>query len=125
LFRPDLRVGTVDWWDAHPTVRSEVLADGTDIHANKAETSMVLAIDPSLVQHDRIADADDPDRTQQLVFRYTAPSLSRNGVTGRPSEATAELGDKLLRLTAEAVAQCVERGRNEEPPLGPAPVPHL
>ena len=29
--------------------------------------------------------SDDEDRTEGLVFRYTATSLSRNGVTGRPS----------------------------------------
>jgi creatinine amidohydrolase len=125
LFRPDLRVGTVDWWVADPDVASEVLADGADIHANRAETSMVLAIDPSLVRADRMRDADDPDRTSDLVFRYTAPALSTNGVTGRPSQASAVLGDRLLTLTAEALADRVRRGREEEPPLGQALPPRL
>ena len=58
-----------------------------------------------------------------MVFRYTAPALSTNGVTGRPSEATAELGHRLLDLIATEVAARVERGRFEEPPLGVAPVP--
>ncbi|MGY1618197.1 creatininase family protein [Geodermatophilus sp. SYSU D00691] len=125
LFRPDLRTGVVDWWSITPAVLAEVTADGADIHANRAETSMVLAIDPSLVHLDRAVDADDEDRTGDLVFRYTAPSLSRNGVTGRPSEATPELGRRLLDEVAAALARLVERGRTEEPPLGPAAPPSL
>jgi creatinine amidohydrolase len=65
--------------------------------------------------------ADDADRTGDLVFRYTAPALSTNGVTGRPSEATAELGHKLVDLTVAALAARVECGRREEPPLGLSP----
>ena len=101
-------------------------ADGDDVHANRAETSMMLAIAPHLVHPDRMVDADDPDRTEGLVFRYTAPALSTNGVTGRPSEATPELGQQLLGRTVAALADLVERARVEEPPLGvgPAPRPH-
>jgi creatinine amidohydrolase len=125
LFRPDLRVGWVDWWAADAEVLAEVSADGDDIHANRAETSMVMALAPDLVHLDRCAEGDDPDRTGELVFRYTAPALSSNGVTGRPSEATAELGHALLARVAESIAARVRRGRTEEPPLGLAPVPHL
>ncbi|WP_206518081.1 creatininase family protein [Rhodococcus sp. X156] len=123
LFRPDLRVGFLDWWDADPTVRAELTSDGEDIHANRGETAMVMAVAPHLVHLDRCADGDDPDRTADLVFRYTAPALSTNGVTGRPSEATAQLGHSLLDRVADAIADRVTRGRTEEPPLGPAPTP--
>ena len=123
LHHPELRVGAIDWWACDPDVHAMTTADGEDIHANRAETSLVLAIAPDLVRAEAIADADDEDRTAGLVFRYTAPALSTNGVTGRPSEATAELGQELLGLIATAVAGRVERGRTEEPPLGVAPVP--
>ena len=59
-----------------------------------------------------------PTAPTSLVFRYTAPVLSTNGVTGRPSEATPELGAKLFDLTVDALVDRVERGRVEEPPLG-------
>lgn len=121
LFRPDLRVNWVDWWTLDETLRAEMSLDGDDLHANRAETSVVLAVAPDLVHLERMATADDPDRTGDLVFRYTAPALSTNGVTGRPSEATAELGHKLLELAASALADRVARGRTEEPPLGRAP----
>jgi creatinine amidohydrolase len=125
LFRPDLRVGVVDWWTLDPDVGREAVVDGDDIHANRAETSVMLAIAPHLVRLDRVAMADDPDRTAGLVFRYTAPALSVNGVTGRPSEATAELGRRLVDLTIAALARRVEAGRVEDPPLGVAPRPSV
>jgi creatinine amidohydrolase len=125
LFRPDLRVGFVNWWSADPEVARETVVEGDDVHAHRAETSLMLAIAPDLVHLDRLATSDDPDRTADLVFRYTAPALSTNGVTGRPSEATPELGQRLLDLTVAAISACVERGRTEKPPLGPAPIPAL
>jgi creatinine amidohydrolase len=121
LARPDLRCAYVSWFTLDPTVAAECVADGDDVHANRAETAMMLALAPELVHTDRVADADDPDRTTGLVFRYTAPALSRNGVTGRPSEATAELGHELVDLSVAALADLVARARVEEPPLGVAP----
>jgi creatinine amidohydrolase len=121
LHRPDLRVAVVHWWSLDPVVSSEMTADGEDVHANRAETSMMMAVAPDLVHGDRLAEADDPDRSTGLVFRYTAPALSTNGVTGRPSEATPELGAVLFERTVTALADLVERARTEEPPLGAAP----
>lgn len=125
LFRPDLRVGVTDWWSADPEVARETVLEGDDVHAHRAETSLMLAIAPELVHLDRLASSDDPDRTADLVFRYTAPALSTNGVTGRPSEATLELGERLFELTVAAISTRVERGRVEKPPLGQAPIPAL
>jgi creatinine amidohydrolase len=126
IFRPDLRVGVVDWYSATPELLGEMTADGDDIHANRAETAIMLALAPDQVRGELLADADDPDRTADLVFRYTASSLSTNGVTGRPSEASVELGRRLVEMAVAAVADRVERGRHEEPPLVahvPSPVP--
>jgi creatinine amidohydrolase len=123
LFRPELRVNFVNWWTLDPTVAEESVIDGDDLHANRSETSVMLAVAPELVHADRLESADDPDRTADLVFRYTVPSLSTNGVTGRPSEATPELGAKLVGLTVDALVDLVERGRVEEPPLGVADLP--
>jgi creatinine amidohydrolase len=117
LHRPDLRAGVVGWWSADAEVMEEIVADGDDIHANRAETSLMMAIAPTLVHRDRMLGADDPDRTPGLVFRYSAPSLSTNGVTGRPSEATRELGAWMLERTVAALCALVDRGRVEEPPL--------
>ena len=124
LERPDLRAGVVGWWAADAEVAAETALDGEDIHANRTETSLMLAVAPDLVQMDRLASSDDPDRTGGLVFRYTAASLSTNGVTGRPSEASRQLGQRLFERTVAAISAMVERGRVEEPPLtGHAPAP--
>lgn len=125
LFRPDLQVGVCDWWSCDAVVAEEVVLEGGDVHAHRAETSLMLAIAPELVHLDRLATSDDEDRTGDLVFRYTAPALSTNGVTGRPSEATVALGESILERTLRALCDRVERGRNEKPPLGPAPFPPL
>ncbi len=115
--RPDLQSNYVDWYSADPEGLAEITSDGADIHANRGETSVMLAISPDLVDTGRMLSADDPDRTEDLVFRYTATSLSTNGVTGRPSEATPELGHRLIGLAVAAIADRVERGRKETPPL--------
>lgn len=117
LGHPELRFGHIDWWAADPKVAAEVSADGQDVHANRAETSVMLVLAPDLVRIDRLATADDADRTEGLVFRYTAECLSENGVTGRPSEASAGLGRRLVERTVAALSDRVERGRREEPPL--------
>jgi creatinine amidohydrolase len=125
LFRPDLRVAAVDWWSLDCEVAQETTADGDDVHAGRAETAIMLAIAPHLVDLDKVRAADDADRTPNLVFRYTAPALSTNGVTGRPSEATPELGFRLLDRTVRALAELIRRGRIENPPLGLAPFPNV
>lgn len=125
LHRPDLQIGAVDWWSIDPVVAKAMTSDGDDIHANQGETSVMLALAPDLVHLDRLVTADDPDRTADLVFRYTATCLSRNGVTGQPSRATAGLGEELLGRAIAAISVLVERGRNEEPPLGRATPPTL
>lgn len=125
LFRPDLQAGVIDWWSITPDLAAEMTVDGDDVHAHRAETSVMMAIAPSLVHLDRLASSDDIDRTDGLVFRYTAAALSTNGVTGRPSEATASLGQRLFDVAVAAIAVRIERGRVEKPPLGAAPFPSL
>jgi creatinine amidohydrolase len=115
--RPDLRFGSLNWWNLTPALSAETLADGEDVHANRAETALMLALAPERVRMEQLATADDPDRTEGLVFRYTAPWLSANGVTGCPSLATAEMGRSLLDQIVSVMSDRVERGRVEEPPL--------
>ena len=115
--RPDLQSNWVDWWQASDAVRTAVSADGEDIHANRAETSIMLHIAPDAVDVEAMLHADDVDRTTGLTFRYTAKALSRNGVTGRPSEATAELGQTLFDAVVDVIAAKARAGQTEQPPL--------
>ncbi len=115
------RVGSVDWWRVTPEVQAAVEADAADWHANRAETSLMLALAPELVDVDAAAGADDPDRSTGLVLRYTVEELTAAGVTGRPSEATTALGAALLGDVVAALVALVRRAREEEPPLPPLP----
>jgi creatinine amidohydrolase len=114
---PDLRFGVMNWWSLTPAIEAMTLADGMDVHANRAETSLMMAVAPDLVRTDQLGAGDDPDRTDGLVFRYTAPQLSANGVTGTPSQANPDLGYQLLEMVVTTMSDAVERGRIEEPPL--------
>jgi len=120
LERPDLRTAVRDWAALDADVATELRADAEDWHANRGETAVMMAIAPDLVRWELAVAADDPDRTGSLVFRYTAARLSRNGVTGRPSEATPDLGRRLAEGAADALARLVERASVEEPPLDAA-----
>jgi creatinine amidohydrolase len=125
LLRPDLQVGVLHWWEASPEVYAATVQDAADLHANRAETALMMAIAPDQVRLDQLKAGDDKDRTEGLVFQYHASALSKNGVTGRPSEATPELGQELLGAIVAEIANRVKRGRTEEPPLGRASPPRF
>jgi creatinine amidohydrolase len=110
----DLRVGWINWYDLTPELSATVASDADDWHANAAETSLMLHLRPELVARDEIR--DDPDRTGGLVFSYTVAETSRDGLTGSPSEGTAEQGARLLASAAAALADRLEHARHETPP---------
>ncbi|HMI95530.1 MAG TPA: creatininase family protein [Micropepsaceae bacterium] len=98
-------------------VREAHFADGDDWHANDAETSLMLAVAPELVRQDLIEDADDPDRTEGLVFSHPVNRTSANGVTGCPSRASAEKGRLWFEWMVEDLSTLIRRGLEETPPL--------
>lgn len=100
-----------------PRVRTEFFADAEDWHANAAETSLMLATAPDMVRADKIASADDADRTGPLVFTHPVNRTSQNGVTGFPSRATRGQGEILFRMMVEDLTALVLRGAQEQPPL--------
>jgi creatinine amidohydrolase len=98
-------------------VRQFHFADGDDWHANDAETSLMLAVAPQMVRSDRIAEADDPDRTGGLVFSHPVNRTSLNGVTGSPSRAEAEKGRQWFAWMVEDLSALVRTGLTEKAPL--------
>ncbi len=113
----DMMIAAVDTATMSERVRRAHVADADDWHANEAETSLMMAIAPGLVRRDRLADADDPDRTGCCVFAHPVNRTSTNGVTGTPSKATAAAGETLYRLMVEDLTAIVRRGIAETPPL--------
>lgn len=100
-----------------PRVRAEFFADADDWHANAAETSLMLAGAPEMVRVDKIATADDPDRTSGLVFTHPVNRTSANGVTGYPSRASRAQGIQLFAMLVADLTDLVRRGAQETPPL--------
>ncbi|CAN5385756.1 creatininase family protein [soil metagenome] len=120
-FRRDVdggQIGVMQWWDLTASIAERATADAVDWHANAAETSIMLTLRPELVDLDRLAEADDPDRTEGVVFRYPVHQVSTNGVTGYPSRASKELGAELWRDISSAGRDLVGRAHDERPPLG-------
>jgi creatinine amidohydrolase len=113
----DLMVALINTPTMSPRVREVHFSDGEDFHANDAETSLMLAVAPGLVRRDLCEAADDPDRTEGLVFSHPVNRTSTNGVTGRPSLATEEKGRSLFDWMVEDLSSLVVRGLLETPPL--------
>jgi len=113
----DALVRNINIADISPRVRAEFHADAEDWHANAAETSLMLAVAPEIVRNEKISTADDPDRTAGLVFTHPVNRTSANGVTGHPSRATREHGEKLFRFMVEDLTVLVRTALTEKPPL--------
>ena len=112
-----LMVAVINTATLSPRVSQAFCADAVDWHANAAETSLMLANAPELVRPDAIARADDPDRTGGLVFAHPVNHTSQNGVTGRPSQASASAGQELFAWIVADLAALIRRGLTEKPPL--------
>lgn len=114
----EMMVAVFDSAKLSTRVRDVHFADGDDWHANDAETSLMLATAPELVRKEAVSEADDPDRTEGLVFAHPVNRTSMNGVTGTPSQATAEKGRRLFEWMVEDLGDLILRGLQEMPPLG-------
>jgi creatinine amidohydrolase len=113
-----LQIGLVETYFITGDVKEYFLSDGADIHANRAETDLMLHIDPDACVMEAVE--DDEDRTAGTVFSYVVPRTSRNGVTGRPSLGTAPRGAELLAEMGQGLASIVETARVEQAPLSGA-----
>ncbi len=113
----DAMVAVCNVAEISPRVRAEFCVDAQDWHANAAETSLMLAVAPELVRPDKVAEADDEDRTSGLVFAHPVNRTSKNGVTGFPSRATREQGHSLFQNMVTDLAALVRRALVEQPPL--------
>jgi creatinine amidohydrolase len=95
----------------------EILEDQSGVqHACEAETSMMMALQPELVDADRLAEAVGPHATLSSAlarhlhvwksFREMTPS----GVFGDARRASAEKGERLLDAAARGLATALMAG---------------
>jgi creatinine amidohydrolase len=109
------QIGLKNSFELTRGIWNQFIDDGEDFHANRAETALMLFLEPQNVRKEKIE--DDPDRTGGKVFTYVVPQTSKNGVTGYPSRATAEDGRGLFVEMGEALTAFVRTAQTETPPL--------
>ncbi|PKO52406.1 MAG: creatininase [Betaproteobacteria bacterium HGW-Betaproteobacteria-20] len=113
----DMMVAVFNSAHISPRVKQFHHADGDDWHANDAETSLMLATAPHMVRSELLTAADDPDRTDGLVFSHPVNRTSTNGVTGMPSISSAEKGQEWFQWMVEDLSELIHKGLQETPPL--------
>jgi mycofactocin precursor peptide peptidase len=87
----------------------QVAVRGGDAHAGRTETSLLLAIDPSVVDLDQ-AEAGNTERLEALLPRLRSVGvrpISSNGVLGDPAGASSEEGRALLESLVNDLAGAV------------------
>lgn len=113
----DMMVALLNSATISPRVREFHFADGGDWHANDAETSLMMSEAPEMVRDAGLMGADDPDRTEGLIFAHPVNRTSTNGVTGMPSRSTAEKGAVWFEWMVEDLSTVILSGLKENPPL--------
>jgi creatinine amidohydrolase len=112
---PLLRTRFVSLYDITARAAQGYLADAEDPHANEAETSMLLHINPDLVHIDRAV--DEVDRTVGRVLTYGMPDVTVSGVVGRPTSANVYSGEALFTAIVDGIVELLGRARLETDPL--------
>jgi creatinine amidohydrolase len=110
----DLRLRFISTFELSPEIAARYCHDAPDMHANEAETSLMLHLEPGHVQLERAV--DEPDRTVGKVFQYPMPPVTRSGVVGRPSTATADSGAALFDDLVAALADILTAAAGEVDP---------
>lgn len=108
------KVATATYWHLKGTVTrfGEILEQQSNVlHAGEAESSMLLALAPDLVDRDAMRTTEGPmgdivRPSGAYGYRHIC-DISPSGVLGKPQTATARKGELLLDAAAEAVAEAV------------------
>lgn len=114
-----LPVATATYWTLAKDAFAEILErQATVRHACEAETSMLLALAPDLVDMAKAEDAVGPTEVElsavagDAAHRYRSfKARTRHGAIGDPRAATAAKGEKLLDAAADAVAKLIANDR--------------
>jgi len=91
-----------------------------DIHGGEIETSTTLAVRPELVDMDKAVDASldlkneylDFDSERQVSWYVRTKYLSRSGVMGNATKASAEKGEKMWEVMIRKMTAFVETIKN-------------
>jgi len=105
-------VACANYWHLAALEFAEILERQPGVqHACEAETSMVLALRPELVDPSRFAEAKFAEGKSPGGAAYRWRSFSArtaSGVIGDPTAASAEKGERLLEAAAVALAELLQ-----------------
>ena len=116
--RFDAPISTATYWLLAQAEFAKILEKQANVrHACEAETSMVLALRPDLVDMAQAANAVGPTAPELIdIVGTTAAhrwqsfrSRTSHGVIGDPRAASAEKGERLLQAAANAVASLISK----------------
>jgi creatinine amidohydrolase len=108
----------VNYWDGMtPDEASEFFGPSTGLHANRGETSAVMAINPALVDVDRL-NAEMPPFPEvsstaavHTAFFFSAPGsvyrATQSGTWGDARESTPEYGERYLSVVTAATIRLI------------------
>jgi creatinine amidohydrolase len=115
----DAPIASTSYWPLAGEAFARILERQKTVrHACEAETSMLLAVAPDLVDMTRAAEAVGPTGREltevvgsEAVHRWRSfKSRTHHGAIGDPRTASADKGERLLAAAAEAVAKVVTNG---------------
>lgn len=112
---PELRIALRSLWELSPAIHARYHEDAANFHANCAETDLMLALHPELVDMSKAV--DEPDRAVGHLFSYTMDKECVHGVVGTPSRARPEDGAALLATMIETLAVQLKAALTETTPL--------
>ena len=108
------RIVSATYWTVSDVASAfrEILDEQLGVaHACEAETSMMLALEPDLVDRDEMARVEGCTRNLSVsggLYRWRGfEEMTESGVIGFPAAATAEKGERLLAAAAEGVAEAL------------------
>jgi creatinine amidohydrolase len=113
----DAPIATTTYWLLAQPAFAEILEVQSNVrHACEAETSMVLALEPELVDLSLVAAAVGPTEpelseitgTDAAVRWRSFKARTRHGAIGDPRAASAEKGERLLSVASDAVSRLVQ-----------------
>jgi creatinine amidohydrolase len=113
------RAFPINYWDGMtPTEAAEFFDPSNGLHANRGETSAVLAINPALVDMER-ANAEMPPfpavanpAPVHTAFFFSAPGsvhrATHSGTWGDAREASAEFGERYLQVVTQSTIRILD-----------------
>lgn len=95
------------YWTANQEEIEEVFGGSSGGHAGQMETSIIMKIEPDLVEEENIKEAQREAAEKWGIQRFGVEAsfdtidFSSSGAVGKPTKASADKGEKVLEISCE------------------------